>query len=80
VARTAVCGDRRVRTLLYEAANVVLTRYKGQLKLKGRGLRDRQTSTMRKARREELRSVPQHRMHDDCEATPQSDANRPSYH
>jgi hypothetical protein len=28
---------------------------------------------MRKARREELRSVPQHRMHDDCEATPQSD-------
>ena len=28
------CGDRRVRTLLYEAANVVLTRHKGQLKLK----------------------------------------------
>ena len=28
------CGDRRVRTLLYEAANVMLTRYKGQLKLK----------------------------------------------
>jgi hypothetical protein len=28
------CGDRRVRTLLYEAANVILTRYKGQLKLK----------------------------------------------
>ncbi len=26
------CGDRRVRTLLYEAANVMLTRYKGQLK------------------------------------------------
>jgi transposase len=25
------CGDRRVRTLLYEAANVMLTRYKGQL-------------------------------------------------
>src|SRR5215467_10942669 len=24
------CGDRRVRTLLYEAANVMLTRYKGQ--------------------------------------------------
>jgi len=23
------CGDRRVRTLLYEAANVMLTRYKG---------------------------------------------------
>jgi transposase len=28
------CGDTRVRTLLYEAANVMLTRYKGQLKLK----------------------------------------------
>ena len=28
------CGDRRVRTLLYEAANVMLTRYKGRLKLK----------------------------------------------
>ena len=28
------CGDPRVRTLLYEAANVMLTRYKGQLKLK----------------------------------------------
>jgi len=27
-------GDRRVRTLLYEAANVMLTRYKGALKLK----------------------------------------------
>ena len=36
------CGDRRVRTLLYEAANVMLTRYKGQLKLKGLGVRDRQ--------------------------------------
>ena len=23
------CGDRRVRTLLYEAANVMLTRYRG---------------------------------------------------
>src|SRR5713226_4538875 len=28
------CGDRRVRTLLYEAANVMLTRYKRPLKLK----------------------------------------------
>src|SRR4029434_8934781 len=28
------CGDRRIRTLLYEAANVMLTRYKGPLKLK----------------------------------------------
>src|ERR1700722_10479260 len=31
------CGDGRVRTLLYEAANVMLTRYKGQLKLKDCG-------------------------------------------
>src|SRR5580700_1057159 len=37
------CGDRRVRTLLYEAANVMLTRYKGPLKLKDWGIRDRQT-------------------------------------
>ena len=36
------CGDRRVRTLLYEAANVMLTRYKGQ-QTQGLGLRDRQT-------------------------------------
>ena len=28
------CGDRRVRTLLYEPANVMLTRYKPALKLK----------------------------------------------
>ena len=28
------CGDRRMRTLLYEVANVMLTRYKGQLKVK----------------------------------------------
>jgi transposase len=28
------CGDRRVRTLLYEAANVILTRYGGDLALK----------------------------------------------
>ena len=42
------CGDRRVRTLLYEAANVMLTRYKGQLKLKDWAFAKR--STMRKAR------------------------------
>jgi transposase len=36
------CGDRRVRTLLYEAANVMLTRYKGALKLKEWGIRSRQ--------------------------------------
>jgi transposase len=44
------CGDRRVRTLLYETANVLLTRYKGQLKLKDWALAIAQRSTMRKAR------------------------------
>jgi transposase len=42
------CGDRRVRTLLYEAANVMLTRYKRQLKDWAFGIARR--STMRKAR------------------------------
>lgn len=44
------CGDRRVRTLLYEAANVMLTRYKGALKLKEWALAIGRRSTMRKAR------------------------------
>src|SRR5215468_803376 len=44
------CGDRRVRTLLYEAANVMLTRYKGSLKLKDWAFAIAQRSTMRKAR------------------------------
>ena len=44
------CGDRRVRTLLYEAANVMLTRYKGQLKLKDWAFAIARRSTMRKAR------------------------------
>lgn len=43
-------GDRRVRTLLYEAANVMLTRYKGDLKLKDWALAIAKRSTMRKAR------------------------------
>jgi hypothetical protein len=30
--------DRRMRTLLYEAANVMLTRYKGQLQTQGLGV------------------------------------------
>ncbi len=34
--------------MLYEAANVMLTRYKGELKLKD-DLRDRQASNVRKA-------------------------------
>jgi len=50
----AVLGSRgpcrRVRTLLYEAANVMLTRYKGQLKLKDWAFAIAKRSTMRKAR------------------------------
>jgi hypothetical protein len=42
--------DRRMRTLLYEAANVMLTRYKGQLKLKDWAFAIARRSTMRKAR------------------------------
>jgi transposase len=44
------CGDRRIRTLLYEAANVMLTRYKPPLKLKDWALAIARRSTMRKAR------------------------------
>jgi transposase len=44
------CGDRRVRTLLYEAANVMLTRYNGQLKLKEWAFAIPRRSSMRKAR------------------------------
>jgi transposase len=44
------CGDRRMRTLLYEAANVMLSRYKGQLKLKDWAFASARRSTMRKAR------------------------------
>jgi transposase len=44
------CGDRRVRTLLYEAANVMLTRYRGDLALKDWALGIAKRSTMRKAR------------------------------
>jgi transposase len=44
------CGDRRVRTLLYEAANVMLTRYRGKLGLKDWALAIGRRSTMRKAR------------------------------
>jgi hypothetical protein len=38
-----------MRTLLYEAANVMLTRYKGPLKLKDRALAIAKRSTLRKA-------------------------------
>src|SRR5258708_7435368 len=44
------CGDRRLRTLLYEAANVMLTRYKAPLKLKDWAFAIAKRSTMRKAR------------------------------
>ena len=43
-------GDVRVRTLLYEAANVMLTRYAAPLKLKSWALAIAARSTMRKAR------------------------------
>jgi transposase len=43
------CGDRRVRTLLSEAANVMLTRYKGQLKFKDWAFAIAKQSTMRSA-------------------------------
>ena len=44
------CGDRRIRTLLYEAANVMLTRYKGPLKLKEWAFAIARRSTMHKAK------------------------------
>jgi transposase len=50
VGSISKCGDGRVRTLLYEAANVMLTRYKGQLKLKDWAFAIAKRSTMRKAR------------------------------
>lgn len=50
VGSISKCGDRRVRTLLYEAANVMLTRYKGALKLKDWAFAIAKRSTMRKAR------------------------------
>jgi transposase len=44
------CGDRRIRTLLYEAANVMLTRCKRPLKLRDWAFAIAKRSTMRKAR------------------------------
>ena len=44
------CGDRRLRTLLYEAANVMLTRYRGDLALKDWALGIARRSSRRKAR------------------------------
>ena len=50
VGRISKCGDKRLRTLLYEAANVTLTRYKAPLKLKDRAFAIAKRSTMRQAR------------------------------
>src|SRR3954452_11186516 len=50
VGSISKCGDRRVRTLLYEAANVLLTRCRGALALKEWALGIARRSTMRKAR------------------------------
>jgi transposase len=44
------CGDGRVRTLLYESANVMLTRDKPALKLKDWAFAIGKRYTMRKAR------------------------------
>src|SRR3954469_19713923 len=44
------CGDRRVRTLLYEAANVMLTRCKRPIKLRNWAFAIAKRSNMRKAR------------------------------
>ena len=52
VGSISKCGDRRVRTLPYEAANVMLTRYKGQLKLKDWAFAIAKRSTI--AKRESL--------------------------
>ena len=41
VGSISKCGDRWLRTLLYEAANVMLTRYKGPAQAQGLGLCDR---------------------------------------
>ncbi len=48
--RISKAGDRRIRSLLYEAANVMLTRTKIELKLKTWALAIAKRSTMRKAR------------------------------
>ena len=50
VGSISKCGDRRLRTLLYEAANVLLTRFQGALKLKDWALAIAARSNMRRAR------------------------------
>ena len=50
VAQPSKCGDARLRTLLYEPANVMLTRCHGSLALKTWALDIARRSTLRKAR------------------------------
>jgi hypothetical protein len=50
VGGASKCGHPRVRTLLYEVGNVMLTRNTGQLKLKDWPFGIAKRSTMRKAR------------------------------
>ena len=44
------CGDRRLRSLLYEAANVLITRCKSSLELRDWALAIAARATLRKAR------------------------------
>ena len=50
VGSISKCGDRRLRTLLYEAANVLLTHFQGALKLKDWALAIGARANMRRAR------------------------------
>jgi hypothetical protein len=79
VGGNSKCGDRRVRTLLYEAANVMLTRYKGQLKLKDWAFAIAGRSTIRKA--QSLRRAASPSSCTQCCGTkPSSRRLRPSIH
>ena len=60
--------DGQVRTLLYEAANVMLTRYKGQLKLKDQALRDRPVDQRRDAQSAGRSGSPARNHHVLCDA------------
>jgi transposase len=64
VGSISKCGDRRVQTLLYEAANVMLTRYKGA-QTQGLDLRDRQAVSDAQG---DGRSGPPPRNHHACDA------------
>ena len=70
-------GDRRVRTLLYEAANVMPTRYKGQLKLKD-VFAIAKRSTMCKARAEVGAPARDHQCTRCCGTEPSSHRHKPA--